>query len=95
MKRETFEEYLARGGKITKIPTKEAPDQRESVKSTAPPGPVVIMSLAQADLYYGERKVSKKTKVKVKPTIDLSALPPELRKKYVDDVISAAKEENN
>lgn len=93
MKTETLAEFLARGGKITKVAPPEPTTKSESIKSTSNGGPAVIMTMDQADLYYGEHK-QRKSKAKPKPTIDLSALPPELRKKFVDDVINGAKEED-
>jgi hypothetical protein len=94
MKNDSLADYIARGGKITRIPTPEQNFKSESVKSTVQSGPAVLMTLDQADLFYGERKV-RKVKPKLKPTIDLSALPPALRKKYVDDVIDANREGND
>lgn len=47
----------------------------------------------EADLYNGEYK-PRKSKKKPVEAIDLSALPPELRKKYVDEVINGQEEDN-
>jgi hypothetical protein len=94
MKKETFAEFLARGGKVTKVPSQEHITKSETVRSTVQGGPAVIMSLGEADLFYGEKK-TRKTKPKAKATIDLNALPPELRKKYVDDVIAANEDEDD
>jgi hypothetical protein len=46
------------------------------------------MTMDDADLYYGEHKVRKAKKKSAGSTIDISALPEALRKKYVDGVIS-------
>jgi hypothetical protein len=91
MKTETIAEFLARGGKITKVAEDPPAVKAESIKSTSSGGPAVIMSMGEADLYYGEHK-PRKAKAKAKSTMDLSALPPELRKKYVDDIINVNKE---
>lgn len=93
MKTESIAEFLARGGKITKVPAHEPVAKKsESVKSIAAGGPASLMTLDQADLFYGEHK-KRKVKPKAVPTLDVDALPPELRKKYVDDVIDAYKKE--
>jgi hypothetical protein len=94
MKKETLAEYLARGGKITKCPPYDPRPKQDSVRSTVPAGPANIMTLDEADLFFGEKK-ARKVKAKSKPTIDLAALPPELRKKYVDDVIDKANNEED
>jgi hypothetical protein len=90
-KTETVAEFLARGGQITKIPAKEEQVKPDQVKSTKTGGPAVIMKMDEADLYYGEVK-KKKAKKKKKETIDISALPKELREKYIDAVMNEQKE---
>jgi hypothetical protein len=90
-KTESVAEFLARGGKITVVPANQTPIKIYSIKSTTNGGPVTIMSMGEADLYYGEFKARKAKKST--STIDLSALPEALRKKYVDEVISASKDE--
>lgn len=94
MKTETLAEFLARGGSITKVAENPPVVKTESIKSTSAGGPAVIMTMEAADLYYGEHK-QRKAKAKAKPTIDLSALPPGLRKKYVDDVINGSNKEED
>jgi hypothetical protein len=89
-KKETVEQFLTRGGKITRFPTETPFKIPESIKPTPASGPAVLMTLEEADLFYGEHK-QRKAKKKAKPTIDVDALPPEIRKKYVDDVISVFK----
>jgi hypothetical protein len=82
---ETVEEYLARGGKIEFIPEVPREPQVEVVKTTNV-GPAVFMTLQEADLFYGEtRKGAKQGNKKSKPSpkIDLGALPPALRSKYI------------
>jgi hypothetical protein len=93
-KTETVAEFLARGGEITKLPAKEPQVKPEAVKSTKNGGPAVIMSMGEADLYYGEAK-KKKEKKKKKETIDINALPEELRKKYIDTVMNEQIEEDD
>ena len=90
-KRETVEEFLARGGVITRIPPQEQTVKTENIKSSSAGGPAVFLSLSEADLFYGEHKQKKPKKAKA--AIDLSALPEELRKKYVDGVVNGDREE--
>jgi len=90
-KTETIAEFLARGGSIQIIPANQPTAKTDSIKSTTNGGPAVIMSMDEADLYYGEFKARKPKKAA--STIDLSALPEALRKKYVDEVISASEED--
>lgn len=97
MKRtETVAEFLARGGKILSVPANVSAVKQDSIKSNSNnSGVAVIMSLEEADLFYGEhkaRKAKKKVSASTKSAIDISALPEELRKKYIDEVIYA--EEN-
>lgn len=83
MKKETVEEFLARGGKISHVPEATREVQVDVVK-TAITGPVTLFSLEEADLFYGEARKNIKPK-KNKPTlkIDLGALPPALRSKFI------------
>jgi len=92
-KTETIAEFLARGGKVNIIPADQPTIKIDSIKSNTNGGPVTIMTMDEADLYYGEFKARKPKKAT--STIDLSALPEALRKKYVDEVISASKEEDD
>lgn len=80
MKKETIEEFLARGGKIQRFATVD-PEVKEPTISSTNKGPAVILTLDDGNLYYGEGKVSK-TKKKSSPKIDLSALPEAIRNKY-------------
>lgn len=94
MKRtESIADFIARGGSITRVPAPQASTKVESIKSTTGGGPAVIMTMDDADLYYGEHK-ARKARKKAKSTIDLSALPEELRRKYVDEVISGQEDED-
>ena len=81
-KTETIQEFLARGGKITLCP-EGIKDTREkvNVKSTTV-GPAILMTLEEADHYYGEkRKSNKPIKEQNKPNLNLDCLPEEFRKK--------------
>lgn len=91
-KTETIAEYLARGGSITKLAPGETAKQIDVTRTTNVGGPAVILSLEDADLFYGEaRKNSKPKKAKAEPTIDINALPEALRTKYLNRL----KEETN
>lgn len=91
-KTETIEEFLARGGRITFVPS-NVDNKKETVHSTVS-SPVVIMSLDEAELFYskGEKKV-KATKKKQLPRLDINALPAHLKKKFVDSVLNEADDE--
>ena len=82
---ETLEEYLARGGSIKKLSAGETIRQPDAVRNTVAGGAAIIMSLEEADLFYGEaRKGSKPKKAKPSLNIDLSALPEALRAKFIN-----------
>ena len=82
---ETVEEYLARGGSIKKLPAAEIIRQPDVIKKAATGGPVTILSLEEADLFYGEaRKNTKPKKAKPSLKIDLSTLPEALRSKFIN-----------
>lgn len=82
---ETVEEYLARGGSIKKLPPGETIRQPDVTRKTVAGGPATIMSLDEADLFYGEaRKGSKPKKAKPSLKIDLNALPEALRAKFIN-----------
>jgi len=81
----TIEEFLANGGVIKKLPTVIEAKQPDVIKKPTAGGPVTILSLEEADLFYGEaRKNSKPKKTKSPVKIDLSALPEALRSKFVN-----------
>jgi len=84
---ETVEEYLARGGSIKKLPTVDTVKQPDVIKKTVTDGVAVILSLEDADLFYGEaRKNAKPKKAKPSLKIDLSALPEALRSKFINKI---------
>jgi hypothetical protein len=84
LKTESVEEFLARGGKINRLPPVE--NVFQEILKTNSSGPASIMSLAEADLFFGESKVNRSTKQKTSTTtsrIDLSSLPEALREKFL------------
>lgn len=92
-KTETIAEFLARGGKITRIPTPEPTTKTECIKSSSANGPAVFISYGEADLFYGEHK-AKKAK-KAKPAFNVADLPEALRKKFVDEVVNGQEEDDS
>ncbi len=89
-KTETIQEFLARGGVITRLPSHEEVKKKDVVRKSAA-GPANLMTYDEADLYYGE---SKPRKAKKTPDIDLSALPEVLRKKHLAEVVDEVEEED-
>lgn len=81
---ETVEQYLARGKQITKVPETTRTPQPDVIRKTVTGAPAIIMTLEEADLFYGEARKNQKPK-KVKPSlkIDLDALPPALKAKFM------------
>lgn len=81
---ETVQEFLARGGSISKVPMAAKECEEEVIRKTSNGAPAVLLTLEEADLYYGEKKKTSKVK-KQKPAlkIDLEALPPALRAKFI------------
>ena len=78
-KTETVAEFLARGGKINKVPVQQL-KRTESARATPVSGPSTIVTMDEADLYHGETKKNKSTKKKNNnERINISDLPEELR----------------
>lgn len=80
-KQETLEEYLKRGGIITKCPPAPLPD--EVTNNRASPtvnGSATMMSLAEGALYYAESRAKPKERKKIEKTINFAALPTSLLK---------------
>ncbi len=75
-KKETIEEFLARGGKKVVVPA-VVPNFKQKIGSTSA-SPITIMDLDEGAHYFSEFKPEKKTKSKKKT--DFSALPEHLRK---------------
>lgn len=92
IKIESVDEFLARGKTITKL-SPVISDPVISVHKTASAGaPAILMSLEEADLFYGEaRKGSKPKKPKTSAKIDIDALPEALKSKFITRI----KEEHN
>ena len=84
LKVETVQEFLARGGSISKVPAAAKEQDNDVIRKTANGAPAVFLTLDEADLFYGEKKKNAKPK-KAKPAlkIDLDALPPALRAKFI------------
>jgi hypothetical protein len=75
-----LEEFLAKGGQITKCPPAEDKSKPQVVKSINP-GPAQLMSLSEGDLFYGEKsKRKRKVKEPDLTDINISDIPEEVRK---------------
>lgn len=82
-KRETIEEFLARGGKITKCDAGPMPEEEQGQKvMPTPNAAATMMSLSEGSLYYSESRAKPKERKSTKKveTINLAALPPHLLK---------------
>ena len=90
-KTESIEEFLKRGGTISKLPKVEKVEKQEILRQ-ATGGPATFLSLAEADLFYGEAKISKAKKPK-KSKVDMSALPDSLKKKFLSKMRNQDDEE--
>lgn len=84
---ETINEFLARGGTITKCPAaeRETKSKSDTVRSTVAVDAPVPLSLEDYGLMYGEPKSPSKRKAASKSKIDFSALPQFLRDKYLKE----------
>ena len=78
-KQETIEEFLARGGVITKCPPPAPPPEEGNRVNPTPTTGATMMSLAEGALYYAESKAKKERKVPEK-AINFSVLPANLLK---------------
>lgn len=81
-KKETVEEFLARGGVVTKCPAAPLPEEVTSNRaSPAPAANATMMSLSEGALYYAESRAKpKERKKKADPVINFMALPASLLK---------------
>jgi len=77
-KRESIEEFLQRGGTITKVAPQEEPEEGR-LTSASKSSASQMMSLAEGSIYYAESKARIKAVKKEQP-IDLKALPASLLK---------------
>ena len=80
-KRETIEEFLKRGGTITKVPPVIPPEDssNERIVPTTNGGGATMLTLGEGALYYSESK-TKELKRKVEQVINKAALPASLLK---------------
>lgn len=78
---ETIEEYIARGGTVKRLPI-QGYIKRQDVSKTQG-GPAIIMSLEEADLFYGKERPNKKKRTNIEPKLDINALPEQLRAKFL------------
>lgn len=62
MKSETLDEFIARGGKIEKIPSVE-PETKDIIRKTTT-GPATIHTLSEGELLFAEKSKRKKKKKK-------------------------------
>jgi hypothetical protein len=93
---ETINEFLARGGSITKCPaeTRETKAKSDVVRSTRPVEAPTPLSLEEYSLMYGEPKSpSKRKKAASKSKIDFSALPDFIREKYLKEAVNGENKE--
>lgn len=92
-KTESVEEYMARGGVITLIPTVVS-----EIKSVVPKknliGCASMMSMEEAELFYSETRLKPKVKKNKAPKIDISALPPGIKSKFIDKLIDGETDED-
>jgi hypothetical protein len=82
-KRESVEEFLARGGKITKCEPGPTPDEELTNRVMPTPGAAAtMMTLSEGSLYYSESRAKPKERKSTKKVeaINLSALPAHLLK---------------
>jgi hypothetical protein len=95
MKTESIAEFLARGGKINMVAAPVSADKPETMHPVAVSGHASIISTDDADLYHGEKKVRKAKKKSKVERIDISLLPEELRKRYIDPLMEDGYEEED
>jgi hypothetical protein len=81
IKTETLNEFLARGGVVKTFPAGEPPKD-PTVRSTTV-GPAVILSLEDGELFYGEKRAKKPSKVSKSPKVVFDDLPDALKDKLM------------
>lgn len=64
MKKETLQEFLARGGKVKVIPAVLPEETKSPVRSTIAKPVATILTLEEADQLYGSKKTDQKRKRK-------------------------------
>lgn len=94
-KTETVQEFLARGGKITQLAPKQEEVKGPVIRKLNGSGGVInLMTLAEAELFYGESRAKiKQPKAPKVSKIDISALPAHIREKYINKLLK--EQENN
>jgi hypothetical protein len=85
MKRETVEEFLARGGIIKKIPIVQSAT-KEVVKAL-PAAAASFITMEEAELYSEAKNISRKKTFKKEKQLDISVLPKELLDKFIKDAL--------
>lgn len=81
-KKETIEEFLARGGQITKCASAPLPDEEEDNRTNPTSATSsTMMTLAEGALYYAESRAKPKERKKIEDKlINFAALPANLLK---------------
>lgn len=75
-KKETVEEFLARGGKITQCPAAPSPSDEEQRTNPTVATNATMMTLAEGALYYAESRAKlKEPKKKEDKVLNFAALP--------------------
>ncbi len=77
--KETIEEFLKRGGTITRLPEQPHTEEEPRVSSTTGPSNT-MMTLAEGAQFYAEARTKTKRKPKESKLINFSALPAALMK---------------
>jgi hypothetical protein len=82
MKKETLEEFIARGGVVKRIEAQHSDEQKEVVRSTTAKA-VQLYELGDAAFYFPENKPPRKRKIKPLDLsgIDMSLIPAHLKAK--------------
>lgn len=86
-KKESIEEYLARGGQVTKVARVDDPVTPTPTIAPMTTGPANLLTYGEADLYYGEVRARKPKKSKPVQKIDIDSLPKALRDKYFKELL--------
>ena len=92
---ETLNEFLTRGGTIKKALYIPPSLSEEITRSTKHTKQVILLTMDEAEIYYGEKDKRITQPVKTLPTLNVAALPEYLRKKYVYDVLNKRQEEED
>lgn len=82
VKRETIEEFIARGGKVTQVPAAPIPEEEYATRTVPTTNATsTMMTLGEGALYYSESRAKpKERKQKVEEAINFAALPSSLLK---------------